>query len=221
MPERHRTPQGAGGPLSPLLIPIPEEIEGPRVSLRCLAPEDAPALWEAVEGSRERLEPWLRWPREVRSADGARQKIQRDRANWLLRERLEWGVFGRGDGRLLGSIAFSRNDWEGRVFETGYWLRKTAEGRGYMREALALLTRLAFETLGANRVVVRVEAGNARSRKVPEALGYVLEGTLRRDHLGLDGRPTDMRVYALIPDDYLSLEWAATPARTAPAGPGQ
>lgn len=193
---------------SPLLIPVPGVIDGPRVRLRTYLPEDAEALLEAVEESRHDLQPWLRWPRDVVTLDGARERITRLRADWLLRDRLAWGIFRRGDDRMLGGVALINPDWEGRVFEAGYWLRRSAEGRGYMREALRLVTRLGFDLLAANRVVARVEADNARSRRVPEALGYVLEGTLRRDHLGLDGAPTDVLVYALIPEDYRRLAWA-------------
>ncbi len=196
---------------SPLLLPIPEVLDGPRVRLRTYRPADAGVLLEAVEESRSELEPWLRWPRDVGSLDGARERVARLRAEWLLRDRLAWGVFGRDDGRMLGGVNLIEPDWEGRVFEVGYWLRRGAGGRGYMREALWLVTRLAFDILSANRVVARVEADNVRSRRVPEALGYVLEGTLRRDHLGLDGEPADVLVFALIPEDYRQLPWALDP----------
>lgn len=170
-------------------------------------PKDAAALLEAVEESRQYLEPWLRWPRDVRSLDGARERVVRLNAAWMLRERLAWGIFRRDDDRLLGDVALINPDWEGRVFEVGYWLRRSAEGQGYMREALRLLTCLAFELLSAKRVVIHVEADNVHSRRVPEALGYVFEGRLRRDHLGLDGKPVDVLVYALIPSDYQALDW--------------
>ena len=128
---------------------------------------------------------------------------------------MAWGVFDRSTGRLLGEVALTHPDWEARTVEVAYWLRRTAEGHGYMREALALLTRLAFDLLEANRVVVRVETRNERSRRVPEALGYVLEGTLRRDHLGPTGELVDMLVYALIPEDYRALDWVLDAASEA------
>ncbi len=192
---------------SPLLLPIPETIAGPRVRLAHYQPAHAPALWEAVEASRDRLEPWLRWPRDIHSSDHARERILRLHADWLLRDRLAWGLFESTTERLLGEVAMVHIDWTGRVFELAYWLRTDAEVHGYMREAVAVVTRLSFEDLGANRVAVRVEADNVRSRRVPEGLGYVLEGTLRRDHLGLDGEPTDVLVFALTADDYSRLEW--------------
>ncbi len=134
--------------------------------------------------------------------------ITRDRANWLLREQLIFGIFEQVSGRLVGGLGLLRPDWEARVFEIGYWLRESAQGHGYMREAVQMLTRHAFDSLGANRVAILMDTRNARSRRVPESLGYVLEGTLRRCHLDVDGQPADQHVFALIGEDYARLDWA-------------
>ena len=193
---------------SPLLLPIPERLDGERVSLRPRTLADAPALWEAIEESRELLSPWLRTPGRIRSPDDAREFIIREQASWLLRERLTWGVFERENGALLGSVFLLRPDWEARVFELGYWLRKAAQGRGYMREAAMLVTRLAFEDLAANRVLARIDPRNERSRTVLRALEFVPEGTLRRDHIGPQGDLVDVQVFALLREEYEALAWA-------------
>jgi hypothetical protein len=49
---------------------------------------------------------------------------------------------------------------------------------------------------------------NIRSKHVPERLGFVFEGTLRNSVTDNDGLPSDRYVYALIPQDYVRLEWA-------------
>lgn len=196
---------------SPILIHIPEELAGRRVLLRPYRPEDAEPLWEAVVESREHLADWVPWAKEYRSRDDARLFIARARARWLLREDLSVGIFDRQDGRFLGGTGLHHIDWALRAFEIGYWIRRSAEGRGYVTEAVQLLTRLAFDTLGANRVQIRMDPGNVRSRNVAERLGYVFEGTLRRSGLDEGGRPADRHVYALVPEDYRRLDWVAAP----------
>lgn len=188
--------------ISPILIDIPGELQGPRVLVRPYRPEDAEALWEAVEESRAHLSPWLPWVHDYRSPDDARAFVVRARARWLLREDLTVGIFDRGSGRFLGGSGLHRINWALRNFEIGYWIRASAEGRGYVTEAVHLLTRLAFDVLQANRVEIRMEPENARSRKVAERLGFVLEGTLRRIAPGPDGRPRDRHIFALTPEDY-------------------
>jgi RimJ/RimL family protein N-acetyltransferase len=191
--------------ISPILIDIPEELQGPRVLVRPYRPEDAEALWEAVEESRAHLSPWLPWVHDYRSHDDARAFVVRARTRWLLREDLTVGIFDRGSGRFLGGSGLHRINWALRNFEIGYWIRGSAEGRGYVTEAVGLLTRLAFDVLEAQRVEIRMDPENGRSRKVAERLGFVLEGTLRRVAPGPDGQLRDRHIFALTPEDYRRL----------------
>jgi len=177
---------------------IPETIPGGRVRLETLRPDHAPAFWDAVDTSRHRLEPWLRWPRDVQTLADADARIVHLKEEWAGGRRLNWGIFGGERDGLLGEVAVVAADWDGGVFELGYWLRPDAEGRGLASEAVALVVRTAFEQLDANRVVLRVEAGNERSRRLAERLGFVLEGTLRRERLGLSGLPVDVLGFALV-----------------------
>lgn len=195
-------------PPSPVLIPVPEQLDGPRVRVRPYRPDDWQALWEAVDESREHLLPWMPWPGKYMSPDDARVSVARMQANWLLHEDLPVGVFDLASGRLLGGSGLHRIDWHIRAFEIGYWLRRSAEGHGYMTEAVQLLTCMAFDTLAANRVEIRMDTRNTRSEQVPKRLGFVLEGTLRNNIPGIDGRPRDTHIYALTPDDYRRLPWA-------------
>jgi RimJ/RimL family protein N-acetyltransferase len=193
---------------APLLIPVPEQLDGSRVRVRPYRPDDAQALWEAVDESREHLFRWLPWANQYHSVDDARVTIARSQARWLLREDLTVGIFELANGRLLGGSGLHRIKWEIRAFEIGYWLRRSSEGHGYMREAVQLLSRMAFDTLQANRVEIRMDAANTRSRQVAERLGYVFEGTLRNSSPDVEGRPRDAHIYALTPDDYQRLDWA-------------
>lgn len=186
---------------------IPETLSGPRVLLRPFDPGDAAAVWEAVEESRERLAPWLPWVGTLRSLDDERAVIARMRARWTLREDLAVGIFDRANGRFLGGSGLHRIDWDLRIFEIGYWIRATAEGQGYITETVQLLARLAFDRLEASRVEIYVDPRNVRSVRVPERLGFVLEGTLRRFKADVHGRPADRQVFALIREDYARLRW--------------
>jgi RimJ/RimL family protein N-acetyltransferase len=194
-------------PASPVLIDVPEQLDGRRVRVRPYRPDDAQALWEAVDESREHLSPWLPWVSTYHSVDDARVSIARAQARWLLREDLMVGVFNKASRQLLGSSGLHRINWDIRTFEIGYWLRRSAEGHGYMAEAVQLLTRMAFRTLAANRVEIRMDARNTRSEQIPKRLGFTYEGTLRNNTPDADGQPRDTHIYALIPDDYHRLPW--------------
>lgn len=73
-------------------------------------------------------------------------------------------------------------------------------------EAVRALTRFALNDLSCKRVEIRCDVRNTASRKVPERLGFELEGILRNDHLdenGFDGR--DTCVYSLVPGDLIPI----------------
>ena len=193
---------------SPLLVVLPDELEGPSVCLRPYRTDDAAALWEAVQESRSHLEPWMPWVHEYHELDDVREYLVRAQARWQLREDLAVAIVDRAAGRYLGGSGLHRMNWPLRTFEIGYWLRQGAEGRGFASEAVQLLTRLAFDTLDANRVEIRMDTRNERSRRVAERLGFVLEGTLRRVTADVHGRPASMHVFALLPEEYWRLSWA-------------
>jgi RimJ/RimL family protein N-acetyltransferase len=90
-------------------------------------------------------------------------------------------------------------------FEIGYWCRKGFTGRGYITEAVRGLTVFAFEILKANRVEIRCDQRNVRSRKVAERLGFKLEGILRNERVAVDRRLENICIYAMIPEDFRSL----------------
>jgi RimJ/RimL family protein N-acetyltransferase len=124
-----------------------------------------------------------------------------------MREELTVGIFDRANGRLLGGSGLTRIDWNIRRFEIGYWLRESEVGQGYVTEAVQVLTRFAFEQLQANRVQIRMNPRNARSRAVPERLGFIYEGCLRNEFPDAQGNASDTDVFALLPDDYQRLNW--------------
>lgn len=189
------------------LIELPEALPGSKVLLRPYRADDALPVWEAVVESRTHLAPWLPWVHQYRSPDDARAFVIRSQARWLLREDLTVGIFDRASGRYVGGSGLHQIDWELRTFEIGYWLRRTAQGYGFVSETVQLLTRLAFDRLRAHRVEIRVDPRNVRSRRVPERLSFVLEGTLRRCAPGDGEEPTDRHIFALIREDYDQLDW--------------
>ena len=73
---------------------------------------------------------------------------------------------------------------------------------GKLNEAVQALSRFAFENLEAKRVEIRCDAGNARSRAVPERLGFKQEALLRNHCRDGAGELRDTLIFALTPDDY-------------------
>ena len=194
-------------PRPPACIAVPERIEGPRVVLRPYEASDAQALFDAVNESREHLRPWMPWATGGhRTFDDTVAFCAWARAGWVLRENLVIGIFDRATGRLLGGTGLhpcggEEIDWSIPSLNIGYWLRTGEEGKGYVAEAVGLLTRVAFDDLGVQRLEIRCDTTNARSVRVIERAGFVKEGVLRNEARGPSGALRDTLVYALTPAD--------------------
>jgi ribosomal-protein-serine acetyltransferase len=189
-------------PFRPTLVELPDELVGPRVLLRPYRPADADQVFAAIDESREHLKPWMPWVDNHGSIDDTRDFCIQSASHWLLRSELPLAMFERATGRYLGSTGFHAPDWELRAFETGYWLRATAVGNGFMTEAMRLLAALAFTDLQARRLALQCEAHNEASRRVAERAGFILEGRLRHGALATNGDAVDLLLYALTPDDW-------------------
>lgn len=186
----------------PILLDVPDRLVGERVVVRAYSEEDVVPQYEAIQESIEHLRPWMPWYDQHESTTDTRAFVRRSMAQWILREEFVMGIFARDDGRFLGGSGLHAHDWQLPSFEIGYWLRASAEGHGYMTEAVRLVTRFAFDGLRAKRVIIRCDARNRRSAAVAERVGYQLEGRQRNAGTAPDGRLRDLLLYAMIPEDY-------------------
>jgi len=186
----------------PIRLDLPAEWGGERVVLRLWPYEHAEALLAAIMASKEYIARWLPCAAHYQAVDDARAFIRRNSGHWSLHEHIGLGIFHRTDKALLGSVGVSVRDWAVPSFELGYWIGRDVEGQGYASEAVRVMSRFLFAELHAERVTIRCDARNVRSKSVPERLGFVFEGTLRHDSLATDGTIRDTLVYAMIPADY-------------------
>lgn len=177
-------------------------IETPRLLLRPYQRDDAERLGVAVSSAYEHLRPWMPWASAEQSTEQSLEVIAGMQSSWAVREDLTLGIFDRVDGELLGGTGLHRMDWNARSFEIGYWIHPHHEGRGYVSEAARALTDYAFDVLLAERVEIRLDPTNLRSRAVPRRLGFIHEGTLRRNARGTDEVLRDTEIHAVIRTDW-------------------
>ncbi len=164
------------------------------IELALLEERDAEELYALVDANREHLRRFLPWAREA--------TLEGERA--FIRDGLE--RYARGDGfsgALLvggvhaGELGLFNVRTDVRRAELGYWLAAPFEGRGIMTRAVAGLARVLFEERGMDRLEIRCDARNDRSRAVAERLGFRHEGTLRAVYPAVDG-PADLEVFGLM-----------------------
>jgi len=179
------------------MSPLPVDL-GSGVVLRRYEMPDLEALWHAIEEERERIAVWMPFVEGVRTIE--------DERTWL--ETVVADEAGTGGGGLwsgsesLGGVGLMLGPF-GIAGEIGYWIRAKHEGRGHITRACRAMIDIGFEELGLHRIEIRAGVDNARSRAVPERLGFTYEGIEREGSRGSRGF-YDLAVYSLLDREWRS-----------------
>ena len=181
-----------------LLLDFPESFESDRLTLRAPRPEDGAEINAAVRETFDDLKIWMPWAQQIPTLEESEAFVRRAQCQFLAREDLMLFLFLKNTNTLVGSSGLHRINWDIPKFEIGYWCRKRFQAQGYITESTETITKFAFETLGAKRVEIRCDSKNVRSRRIPDRLGFKLEGTLRNDSLSPAGELRDTLVFAKI-----------------------
>ena len=180
----------------------PYRIVTERLVLRCWEPRDAPLLKEAVDSSIDHLLPWMPWAvHEPQSLEEKVSLLRQFRGNFDLGQDFVYGMFTPDEQQAVGGTGLHTRIGDDAL-EIGYWIRASRAGEGLATESTAALTRVAFELTDVDRIEIRCEPDNERSRAIPRKLGYTEEATLRRRLRNPE--PRDVVVYSLFRDDFAS-----------------
>ncbi len=192
----------------PELLPLPSVVEGARIRVRPFRRGDGQRVFAAIEEDRAHLRRWLPWVDAHKSAIDSEVYARKAHAWWILREDLPLVIETR-EGELVGGSGLHRFNWGVRSFEIGYWVRKSAEGKGFVGEAVELEAAIAFDRLDANRVEIRCDPANDRSSAIPRRLGFALEARLSRSTLAPDGGVRDALIFGLTRETFAQCGWSA------------
>ena len=169
--------------------------------LRVMELHHADEVFAAVDANREHLRRWMPWVDGSRSAEDTRTFIRGALDRFARGEGMSLGLWL--GGRVVGSVGVHDVHRDYRRAEVGYWLVESAQGKGLMTTACRALVDHLFRERGLNRVEIRCEPDNHRSRAIPGRLGFVQEGVLRQA-AWMYGRPVDHVVYAMLAADWSS-----------------
>lgn len=164
--------------MNPLDLQFPDQFESQRLLIRCPRPGDGPLVYEAVCETLSDLRAWpasLPWAVFEPSVDASENYCQQGHAAFAARRDLPLLLFQKDSGALIGASGLHRMDWAQGRFEVGYWCRRSAQGQGYITEAVQAIAGFAENTLGARRVECFSDERNLASRRVAERAGFVLE----------------------------------------------
>lgn len=189
----------------PVLVKVPMPLRTPSLLLRPWQAGDGTATAEAIGETWDELHTWMEWAQRPEHNTPENQEIhfRRSMAKFILREELNLLGLERVTGLPVIWCGFHNFEWALGHCEIGYWVRKSAQGRGFATEATNALLRYGFGALGMHRVGISHAGGNQKSKRVIEKLGFSLEGIQRRAVILPSGQVADRHLYARLDLDDL------------------
>lgn len=100
----------------------------------------------------------------------------------------------------IGDVLLWLTDKGRRVAEIGWVFDPAHGGKGFAREAVAEVLRVAFDGYRLHRVTAQMDARNAASAKLAAAVGMQQEAHLRQDWWN-KGEWTDTLIFAMLHSD--------------------
>jgi len=109
----------------------------------------------------------------------------------------------RESGRVIGGTRFLNIEPEHKRVEIGFtWIGRPWQRTIVNTEAKYLMLRHAFETWNCNRVELKTDALNGRSREAILRIGATEEGTLRKHIVTASGRVRDTVYYSILDSEW-------------------
>jgi N-acetyltransferase len=174
-------------------------LQSHRVTMRLLAPDDIkqlrsiaqdPSLWE-----------WFRFAMHERSGFDA--FIQEAAGHRQQQQRFPFVVIDRLTNTVAGSTSLGSLSFHDRRVEIGWtWYGTAFRGTGINLHCKFLMLQYAFEKMHFERVEIKTDLLNLRSRKAIENLGLTQEGVFRSHMQMPNNRRRDSVYYSM-----LKAEW--------------
>ena len=114
-----------------------------------------------------------------------------------------WLIIDAVSGKIAGCTRLAEINWNDERGQIGWtWIGKEFQGTGLNKAMKYEILRYGFETLGLNRIELKADERNTRSRKAILKLGATEEGTLRQHMKIHDGYIRNTVFYSI-----LKAEW--------------
>ena len=176
---------------------MPDEIlEGERIALAFLEPEDSEEYLYLVDSSRESLSEWFPWIEKFSTMADAYARIESYQVQREMGNGGALGIRRLDDGALIGEVIIQWMDKKNFAASLGYFLGSEFEGEGYATEALTLVLHY-LQKWGMHRIEIAAAEKNEKSNALAKRLGFAFEG-MAKDAEFLHGKFLNHNRYSFI-----------------------
>ena len=181
------------------------QLFSPRLMMRVLDINDAKPLQRMLADNKQYMLPWIPWAvNEPMSVEVKKEQIRTWKGEFYLDKKYSYGIFDKTGHRLVGLIFLFTRQGDG-ILEIGYIIDQQEAGNGYATESCYALTKLGFEHLEIDKMVIHCDPANKASARIAEKLGYRLEGTYGLPRTEEGQRRKNM-IWAMFMEEFVQLE---------------
>jgi N-acetyltransferase len=182
---------------------VPVTLTGDHVRLVPMTLDHLDALWEA--GRHPELWRWT-WAAIASPAD-MRRYVEEALALAAAGRSLPFVTTDAATGRVIGSTRYGNAEPVHRRVEIGWtWITPAWQRTRVNTEAKLLMLRHAFEHWGCQRVELKTDALNEKSKNAMLRIGATAEGVFRKHGLTDTGRVRDTAWFSITDDEWPRVE---------------
>ena len=150
---------------------------------------------------------WTWYTADLTHPDALEKWMSNRLAETKLGEKMSYAVQLNETGDIIGSTSYGHITWSEKTLEVGWtWLGKKYIGAGINKHMKFLMLRHAFEEMEIERLELRTDELNVRSRKAMEKIGAKHDGTLRSHRTTQGGRRRNTVVYSILKEEWSDIK---------------
>lgn len=139
----------------------------------------------------------------ITSGDDLKQFIRQAMEDREAGRSVPFIVMDKQTTAIAGSTRFGNLDEKNKRVEIGWtWLAKEFHGTGLNKAMKYVMLQHAFEVWNLNRVEIKTNEKNERSRRAIESIGGKYEGLLRSHMINGDGTVRNTVYYSIIKEEW-------------------
>ena len=174
-------------------------LETSRVILRPMKPED----FDALEPLTHDTEIWTWFKQDLSKPGELKSWMNEAFEGKAAGTRMPLVILDQDTKQICGCTSYGNISFEDNRVEIGWtWLGKEYMGTGINRQAKFALLSYAFETMKMERVEIKTDAANERSKAAILKVGLIPEGILRSHMQMHSNRRRDTMYFGLLRNEW-------------------
>jgi ribosomal-protein-alanine N-acetyltransferase len=169
-----------------------------RLELKSITNEHAQDVLELR--SDENVMKYIGKPK-AKTLDDALELIQKMKDTFENKTGISWGIFFKGENKLIGIVGFWRIDAANYRTEIGYLLNSKYWRNGIVLEVVECLLNYGFNILKFHSIEAKADPKNIASTALMRKAGFIQEAHIKENYF-FEGEFSDTVIYSMLKSDF-------------------